>query len=143
MPKNERQQVAASSSAGRFAYDGLDRAIHEKARLGIMTSLAAQPDGLSFTDLKSLCGLTDGNLNRHLEVLREAKLVEVQKDARRGRSRTLCKITSRGHTRFIEYLAELERVVADAAAAAQAVKITAAQSAKATAKGGVRRLSPA
>ena len=140
MPKNERQPDAATSSAGRFAYDGLDRAIHEKARLGIMTSLAAQPDGLSFTDLKSLCGLTDGNLNRHLEVLREAKLVEIQKDARRGRSRTLCKITPRGHARFIEYLVELERVVADAAAAAQSAKVNAA---KATAKTGVRRLSPA
>ena len=51
---------------GRYAYDGLDRVLHEKARLGIVTSLAARADGLLFTDLKNLCHLTDGNLSRHL-----------------------------------------------------------------------------
>lgn len=40
---------------GRFAYEGLDRTIHEKARLGIITSLAAHPQGLPFNDLKDLC----------------------------------------------------------------------------------------
>ena len=48
------------ASSGRFAYDGLERAIHEKARLGIMTSLVAHPSGLAFADLKQLCDLTDG-----------------------------------------------------------------------------------
>ncbi len=42
-----------------FAYDGLDRVIHEKARLGLLTSLMAHPKGLAFADLKQLCGLTD------------------------------------------------------------------------------------
>ena len=60
-----------------FAYDGLDRVIHEKARLGMLTSLMAYPKGLAFADLKHLCGLTDGNLSRHLQVLQEAGLVEV------------------------------------------------------------------
>ena len=60
-------------SDGRFAYDGLDRAIHEKARLGILTSLVAHPNGLLFSDLKELCSLTDGNLNRHLAVLEEER----------------------------------------------------------------------
>ena len=45
-----------------FSYDGLDRVIHEKARLGLLTSLMAHPKGLAFADLKQLCGLTDGNL---------------------------------------------------------------------------------
>ena len=58
-----------------FAYDGLDRVIHEKARLGILTSLAGRPDGLAFNDLLRLCGLTQGNLSRHLTVLQEAELV--------------------------------------------------------------------
>jgi len=49
-----------------FSYDGLDRVIHEKARLGLLTSLMAHPKGLAFADLKQLCGLTDGNLSRHL-----------------------------------------------------------------------------
>lgn len=102
---------------GRFAYEGLERAIHEKARLGIMTSLMTRPEGLSFNELKELCDLTDGNLNRHLEVLSEAGLITVRKEEGSGRGRTLCKITSSGRTRFKEYLEELERVIADAAAA--------------------------
>jgi DNA-binding transcriptional ArsR family regulator len=63
-------------SVGRFAYDGLDRVIHEKARLSVLTSLIAHPKGLVFGDLKQMCGLTDGNLSRHLQVLEEAGLIE-------------------------------------------------------------------
>ena len=62
-----------------FSYDGLDRVIHEKARLGLMASLMAHPKGLAFADLKQLCGLTDGNLSRHLQVLEEAGLVAIEK----------------------------------------------------------------
>ncbi len=67
---------------GRFAYDGLDRVIHERARLGLMTSLAGRPDGLTFVELKDLCRLTDGNLSRHLKVLEEAGLIELWKRGR-------------------------------------------------------------
>ena len=63
----------------RFAYEGLDRVIHERARLSILTSLIAHSKGLLFGDLKQLCGLTDGNLSRHLQVLQEAGLVEIAK----------------------------------------------------------------
>ena len=70
-PKPER--------TGRFAYEGLDRVIHEKARLSVLTSLVAHPKGLVFVDLKALCGLTDGNLSRHLAVLEEAGLIEIEK----------------------------------------------------------------
>jgi DNA-binding MarR family transcriptional regulator len=110
---------AADASAGRFAYPGLDRVIHEKARLGIMTSLVAHPSGLAFTDLKDLCGLTDGNLNRHLDVLRAAGHVEIRKDTRGRRTKTMCQITARGRACFLEYLAELEKVVSAAAKAAK------------------------
>ena len=54
---------------GRYAYDGLERIFHEKARLGIMTSLVTHSRGLIFSDLKELCQLTDGNLSRHLQIL--------------------------------------------------------------------------
>ena len=64
---------------GRFAYDGLDRLLHEKARLGLMTCLASHPEGLLFNDLKDLCNLTDGNLSRHLQVLHQAQVVEIFK----------------------------------------------------------------
>jgi DNA-binding transcriptional ArsR family regulator len=109
----------ASSSGGRYAYDGLDRVIHERARLGILTSLASHPEGLLFGDLKALCSLTDGNLNRHLTVLRDTGLVEIWKGFNRGRPQTLCRLTKIGRERFLEYVQVLERVVADAAAAAE------------------------
>ena len=69
----------AKTETGRFAYDGLDRVIHEKARLSVLTSLVAHPKGLVFGDLKQMCGLTDGNLSRHLQVLQEAGLVAIEK----------------------------------------------------------------
>lgn len=107
--------------AGRFAYEGLERLIHEKARLSILTSLAAHPKGLLFSDLKELCSLTDGNLSRHLQVLHEAGLVEVWKGYHRNRPQTLCRLTEEGRRRFVEYIAVLEEVVADAVAAKPAV----------------------
>ena len=114
-----RSRPPAAPESGKFAYSGLDRVIHERARLGIMTSLVARPDGLAFTDLKDLCDLTDGNLNRHLDVLHEAGLVEILKEHGRGRPKTVCRVTAAGRAQFLEYLAELERVVAEAAAAAK------------------------
>ncbi len=115
----DNHEDRGEATSGRFAYDGLERIIHEKARLGIMTSLVAHPEGLLFTDLKELCALTDGNLNRHLQVLREAGLVEVWKGVEAKRPQTLCRVTDRGRERFLHYLATLERVVADASAAAK------------------------
>ena len=46
----------AGEQPGRFAYEGLDRVIHEKARLSVLTSLAAHPKGLVFGTLKQMCG---------------------------------------------------------------------------------------
>lgn len=100
-----------------FAYEGLDRIIHEKARLGVLTSLAGHPRGLSFNDLKQFCGLTDGNLSRHLQVLQEAGLVEIEKSFEGVRPLTTCRMTPAGRKRFLDYLSVLEQVVRDAAAA--------------------------
>jgi DNA-binding HxlR family transcriptional regulator len=109
----------AKEQSGRFAYEGLDRVIHEKARLGVLTSLVAHPKGLAFADLKRLCGLTDGNLSRHLQVLQEAGLVDVQKGYDQNRPQTVCKITPLGRRRFLSYLAVLEQIVRDAAEASK------------------------
>jgi DNA-binding MarR family transcriptional regulator len=114
----KRDEKIAHSS-GRFAYDRLERLIHEKARLGILTSLLSSPDGLLFTELKDLCALTDGNLSRHIQILHEAGLVEVWKGFRGNRPQTLCRMTAEGRARFQHYVEELERVVADAARAAE------------------------
>src|SRR3982074_1368905 len=104
-----------------FSYDGLDRVIHEKARLGLLTSLMAHPKGLAFADLKRLCGLTDGNLSRHLQVLLEAGLVDILKGYEHNRPQTICRITAKGRRRFLSYLAVLEQVVQDAAEASRDV----------------------
>jgi DNA-binding transcriptional ArsR family regulator len=101
-----------------FSYEGLDRVMHEKARLGLLTSLMAHPKGLAFADLKQLCGLTDGNLSRHLQVLQEAGLVEVIKGYEGNRPHTSCRLTKSGRRRFLDYLAVLEGLVRDAAKAA-------------------------
>ena len=103
-----------TDDSGRFAYEGLDRVLHEKARLGIMTSLVTRPEGLLFSELKHLCALTVGNLSRHLEVLREAGLVEVWKGFENRRPQTLCRLSADGRTRFLAYLEELEHVIRDA-----------------------------
>ena len=100
--------------SGRYSYDGLDRVIHEKARLGILTSLLGRPDGLLFNDLKSLCALTDGNLSRHLAILQQAGLVEVWKGHKGKRPQTLVRITDHGRAQFGEYLKVLEGVIHDA-----------------------------
>jgi DNA-binding HxlR family transcriptional regulator len=107
------------STEGRFAYEGLDRVIHERARLSVLTSLITNPKGLAFGDLKQLCALTDGNLNRHLRVLEENKLVEVVKKIDHNRPLTVCRITAMGRARFVEYLSTLEQVVQDAAKGAE------------------------
>ncbi|HUA98773.1 MAG TPA: transcriptional regulator [Terracidiphilus sp.] len=109
----------APSAEGRFAYEGLDRVIHERARLSVLTSLITHPKGVIFNDLKDLCALTDGNLSRHLRVLEEARMVEIVKGHDRNRPQTLCRITASGRKRYLEYLTTLEQVVRDAAKGAQ------------------------
>ncbi|MGO9938540.1 MAG: transcriptional regulator [Terracidiphilus sp.] len=107
--------ATASAGEGRFAYEGLDRVIHERARLCVLTSLLTNPKGRTFGDLKQLCALTDGNLSRHLSVLEKAKMVEIVKGHDRNRPQTVCRITANGRKRYLEYLSTLEQVVKDAA----------------------------
>ena len=102
--------------AARFAYSGLDRLLHERSRLSILTSLATHAEGLVFNDLKTLCSLTDGNLSRQLSLLSDAGLVEIWKGQRNRRPQTLVRLTSAGRKRFAEYLSVLESVLADASA---------------------------
>lgn len=112
----------SSRSAAPFAYEGLDRVIHERARLSVLTSLMTHPNGLSFVELKQLCALTDGNLARHLQVLEEDKMIQISKEEDRGRAQTTVRITASGRKRYVEYLTILEQVVRDAASVVQAEK---------------------
>jgi DNA-binding MarR family transcriptional regulator len=116
MPQNKAKPFEPT---GRYAYQGLERVFHEKARLGIMTSLVTHPRGVIFADLKELCHLTDGNLSRHLQVLHEAGFVEIWKGFHKNRPQTLCRMTDAGRRRFLEYINVLETVVEDALNAAK------------------------
>ena len=104
-----------SKSAAPFAYEGLDRVIHERARLSVLTSLITHPAGLSFVELKKLCALTDGNLARHLQVLEEDSMIRVTKEEDAGRAQTTVRVTASGRKRCLEYLTILEQIVRDAA----------------------------
>lgn len=117
MGKILNKRVSKKSPGPRFAYDGLDRVIHERARLSVLTSLVTHSKGLLFGDLKHLCALTDGNLNRHLQVLEDARLVAIAKSVQNNRPQTFCRITALGRKRYVEYLAVLEQVLLDAGAA--------------------------
>jgi DNA-binding MarR family transcriptional regulator len=114
-----KSKKSERGSQGRYAYEGLDRVIHERARLSVLTSLLTHPKGVAFGDLKELCSLTDGNLSRHLRVLEEAGLVEIAKGHERNRPLTVCRITTVGRKRYLEYLSTLEQVVRDAAKGAE------------------------
>ena len=101
-----------------FAFPGLDRLFHERARLGIVTSLAGHPEGLAFAELKRMCGLTDGNLNRHLSALEEAGYVTTSKNFERKRTLTTCHLTRQGRERFMSYLSALEAALQEGTRAA-------------------------
>jgi DNA-binding MarR family transcriptional regulator len=119
---NKRPDEAHDESirvSGRFAFEGLERVIHERSRLSILSSLAAHPKGLLFNDLKELCSLTDGNLSRQIQLLQESGFVEVWKGFKNNRPQTLCRLTASGQERFLEYIAVLEDVVQNAARTAK------------------------
>jgi DNA-binding transcriptional ArsR family regulator len=88
----------------------LDRVIHEKARLAIVSTLSAAPS-LSYTDLRNLLGMTDGNLTSHLRILQEAGLVSLSKSTGEARPQTQCVLSDAGRSAFTEYLGQLEQIV--------------------------------
>lgn len=138
-PVPDGPAAGAARQDGRFAYDGLQRLIHEKSRLGILSSLASNPEGLLFNDLKALCHLTDGNLSRQLQLLQEKGFVEVWKGFKNNRPQTLVRLTDPGRERFLEYISVLENVVADAMSASKQT----AKRAVTDALPGAHRVAPA
>jgi len=88
----------------------LDRVIHEKGRLAIMSMLAASPE-LSFTDLREALAMTDGNLTTHIRTLQEAGYVSVTKSFQNKRPLTTCALTPAGKKAFAGYINLLETIV--------------------------------
>ncbi len=88
----------------------LDRVIHEKGRLVIMSMLAASPE-LSFTELRDALAMTDGNLTTHIRALQETGYVSVAKSYQNRRPLTTCSLTAAGRKAFAEYINLLEQIV--------------------------------
>ena len=88
----------------------LDRLIHEKGRLGIMSMLAASPE-LSFTELRTALGMTDGNLTTHIRTLQQEGYVSVAKSYQNNRPLTTCSLTPAGRKAFAGYINLLEQIV--------------------------------
>lgn len=88
----------------------LDRVIHEKGRLAIMSLLAASPQ-LSFTELRDTLGMTDGNITAHIRTLHEAGYIAVTKAFQGGRQMTSYAMTAEGRTAFTAYINLLEQIV--------------------------------
>lgn len=84
--------------------DSLERVFHEPNRLAILSALCASDEPMSFTLLRDTCGLTDGNLNRHLNALEEDGVIKVKKAFVDRKPRTTVTITSRGLDRFQQYV---------------------------------------
>jgi len=124
--------AANRAQSTRIAMDDVDRIFHEKARLGILTSIVGVPEGLNFIDLKELCGLTDGNLNRHLKVLLDARILSVKKTGRGRNTNSVYRLTKKGNDGFRMYLSALETILNNAQSK------TSASSGAATEKKGMR-----
>jgi DNA-binding MarR family transcriptional regulator len=90
--------------------------------MAIMSALCAAESGLTFTELKDGCGLTDGNLSRHLKSLEEAGAVRIEKAFVSLKPRTTVRLTAAGLARFREYLEALEEVLVRAKQALPAVR---------------------
>ena len=88
----------------------LDRVIHEKGRLAIMSLLAASPE-LAFTELRDTLSMTDGNVTTHIRTLQEAGYISVSKSYQNKRPLTTCSLTDKGQKAFAAYINLLEKIV--------------------------------
>ncbi len=88
----------------------LDRVIHEKGRMAIMSLLAATPE-MSFTELRDTLSMTDGNITTHIKTLQQAGYVGVTKSVQNNRPLTTCSLTTAGRAAFKDYVELLEQIV--------------------------------
>ena len=108
--KASQAEQDAHKSVMQDVIKTIDRTFHAPARLAIMCRLrSASPS--TFQELKQSCGLTDGNLNRHLDVLRQQKAITVSKATRLVRPRTVVRLTPGGRRLFYSYIFVLKAIV--------------------------------
>lgn len=96
-------------------YENLERIFHEPKRLALIAAVAESESGLSFSEIKEVCGMTDGNLNRHLKLLEEEKIVIAKKSLAGNRARTMVRLSAAGRRKFVKYLESLEAALKQAA----------------------------
>lgn len=92
-------------------FSQLDRTIHEKGRLSIMTLLSSRAESWSFQDLKAQLDMSDGNLITHLRTLERAEFIGGEKFTGEGRPQTLYTLTHAGRAAFVAYLGVLEQIL--------------------------------
>jgi DNA-binding MarR family transcriptional regulator len=90
----------------------LDKILHQKARLGIMSILMVSQEA-EFNYLKVKLKLTDGNLSSHLSLLEKEKFIKIKKKFVKKKPKTVCQITEIGRKAFEEYLSNLEKIIQD------------------------------
>lgn len=105
-----RPNDAASSSVAAAAPPDLDRLIHERVRLGIVSALAASPS-MTFVELKDALGLTDGNLSVHARRLEEAGYVACTKGYEGRVPKTQYALTAAGRAALTRYLDHMEALI--------------------------------
>jgi DNA-binding MarR family transcriptional regulator len=105
----ERRALAAAKSPARNPLR-LDRLIHERLRLGIVSALAVN-DRLTFFELKTMLQTTDGNLSVHAKKLEEAEYISCHKSLDGGVSRTEYRITAAGRRALEKYVAHMEAIL--------------------------------
>lgn len=100
----------AQSSKQKSAAPNLDRLIHERLRLGIISALAAN-ESLTFSDLKNLMNTTDGNLSVHARKLEEAGYISCSKYFEGRLPKTEYKLTAAGRSALGNYLSHMEALI--------------------------------
>jgi DNA-binding MarR family transcriptional regulator len=91
----------------------LDKIIHERSRLGIMSILAVRSGSVPFKELKQILNFTDGNLNAHIRYLEDAGYINIHKRFIGKKPSTSYSITDKGRQEFDKYLSELEKLLAE------------------------------
>jgi DNA-binding transcriptional ArsR family regulator len=107
---NSEPQASHLEKAAETVSNDLDKVIHERMRLGIISALAANKK-LSFTELKDLLNTSDGNISVHARKLEDAGYVTQEKSFRGRVPLTEYKITGRGRKALVKYLDHMEALI--------------------------------
>ena len=108
VPQEERPR--RSSPAAEASATNLDRLIHERTRLGIISALAVN-DSLTFSELKELLGATDGNVSVHARKLEDAGYVACTKSFSGRVPKTEYRLTAAGRKALEKYLSHMEALI--------------------------------